>query len=185
MNASSMASASRVPVRRREKTSSRVFRTEGLTREILRQRIAYDPTTGEFSWADRTRHGDSVGHIHRGYVRISLGRLGAHYAHRLAWLYMTGELPRGFVDHADTDRTNNRWANLRLASSSQNACNSKLPRNSTTGHKGVSKYPGYYRAQIGVDGERIYLGVFATAEAAARAYAEAAKFFHGEFARAA
>ncbi len=34
------------------------------------------------------------------------------YAHRLAWLLMTGEEPRGHLHHVNGDRADNRWENL-------------------------------------------------------------------------
>ena len=36
-----------------------------------------------------------------------------HLLHRLAWLWMTGALPRWNVEHINGDRSDNRWANLR------------------------------------------------------------------------
>lgn len=92
------------------------------------------------------------------------------------------------VDHIDRNSLNNCRSNLRLASSSQNNQNKKMYKNNTTGFKGVrlasdSKKHQKFYACISVDGERIYLGRFATAEEAYAAYCKAAKELHGEFAR--
>lgn len=118
-----------------------------------------------------------------GYRKIEVdGR--AYLAHRLAWLYMTGEWPEGEVDHKDCDPANNEWGNLRLATRGQNAQNSSLRADNTSGVKGVSKHPQYDKwvARVGKDGKKHYLGVFPTkegAEAAAKAFRQA---LHGEFA---
>lgn len=90
------------------------------------------------------------------------------------------------VDHVDNDSLNNRRDNLRLATHAENMRNRKLPKNNTSGFKGVTKsnstlHP--WRASIKVNGETIDLGYFSTAEEASDAYVEASKKHHGEFAR--
>ena len=89
------------------------------------------------------------------------------------------------VDHWDGDGLNNRRSNLRPATLSQNQQNSIKPRSNTSGFKGVNfvKRSGRWQANITVDGKARYLGTFDTKEEAARTYDEAAKEFHGEFAR--
>jgi hypothetical protein len=86
------------------------------------------------------------------------------------------------VDHQDHDGLNNRRSNLRPATSAQNSRNAKLRRDSTTGFKGVTVDRGKSRSRITVDGSTISLGYYSEPEMAARAYDEAAKNLHGEFA---
>jgi hypothetical protein len=106
-------------------------------------------------------------------------------AHRLAWLFVHGEWPAGRLDHENGDTADNRIANLRPVTHSQNIANSRLRRDSTSGFKGVSFYTsaGKWGANINKDGRRHYLGLFNTPEEAHAAYCEAACELHGEFAR--
>lgn len=91
-------------------------------------------------------------------------------------------------DHKEPTATlDNRRSNLRVASSSQNSRNTRLGRRNTSGFKGVCFIPKYHKwqAAIRVNKRSMYLGQFNTAAAAAEAYAEAARFYYGEFARTA
>ena len=116
----------------------------------------------------------------RGYVVSSVRGGGMIYLHRL----LTGATSGVQVDHIDHDRLNNRRANLRLASAAQNNRNSAISRRNRTGFKGVSRKGGRgpFRAFIGDDGRRIFLGSFPDAASAARAYDQAAVAIYGDFA---
>lgn len=163
-----------------------------LTLDRLREVLHYSPETGAFTWrvtlSSRAPAGERAGTVNSywGYVLIRVDR-ARYFAHRLAWFYMTGGWPSSRIDHRDTDRANNAWANLRLATLSQNGGNSRRARNNTTGFKGVSfhKASGKFRACIRVDFRQKSLGYFTTAEDAHAAYCKAAKVVFGEFARAA
>lgn len=110
-----------------------------------------------------------------------------YMAHRLAWLYVTGTWPINHVDHINGNRSDNRFANLRAATSRENARNSRMRANNACGYKGVhyKKQLNKFVAQIHVDGRVYHLGVFGTAEEAHAAYCKAAREHFGEFARAA
>jgi hypothetical protein len=87
-------------------------------------------------------------------------------------------------DHKDRLNTlDNRRNNLRVTLN-QNQQNVGKYKNNTSGFKGVywSTRDKKWEAQIKVNGENIYLGLFPTAELAALAYDEAALPYHGEFA---
>lgn len=87
-------------------------------------------------------------------------------------------------DHINGDKLDNRRVNLRPATRSQNMWNSRKQVNNTSGAKGVTKHQGKWRADIGINGKRRYLGHFDSVKAAAAAYSIAAKELYGEFARA-
>lgn len=160
-----------------------------LSAETLRTLLNYDPETGIFTW--RSEHGNwrigqVAGYPDRNgtyrYRRIHLcGRI--YRAHRLAWLWMTGDWPPDGIDHRNLNPKDNRWANLRAADQSQNMANQK-PR-AACGFKGVKQNGRRWHARIRKDYRYISLGSFATAEEAYAAYREAATRLFGEFARVA
>jgi hypothetical protein len=88
------------------------------------------------------------------------------------------------VDHQNHDTYDNQKANLRLCTVSQNAANQRVRVSNTSGLKGVSwdKQSKKWKAQISVNGKVKYIGLYSTAEEAARAYDTAAIEHHGEFA---
>lgn len=157
-----------------------------ITAEKLKEVISYDPETGIFTWKHRKARGGLAGHLDsNGYLTIRVDWI-LYGAHRLAWLYMTGSWPSGDIDHKDGDSANNRWANLRDATVSQNMANSKLSRGNTSGVKGVhwDKDNRKWRARIKVKYKSIHLGEFDCPAAAHFAYLVEADKQFGEFARA-
>ena len=92
--------------------------------------------------------------------------------------------PGLLVDHVNGDRLDNRRINLRLATHSENAANSKdRPRRS--GYRGVypHKPTGRWIAQISIAGRVRHLGIYDDPVAAAQAYDQAARRQWGPFAR--
>lgn len=159
-----------------------IKKTHGLTLEMAKIAISYDPGSGCFA----RRNGSPAGHVtEAGYLRITIDRK-RHMAHRLAWLFTHGEWPDFDIDHADGDRLNNRASNLRRASRAQNTMNSKLRSDNPTMLKGARarKDRKTFAAVIRINGKQKTLGYFETPEAAHAAYVDAAKVHFGEFARA-
>jgi hypothetical protein len=89
------------------------------------------------------------------------------------------------IDHKDLNGLNNTRNNLRNSTHAQNKQNAGKYSNNTSGYKGVSwhKRIEKYTAQIVVNGKRINLGYFYDLKDAALAYDEAAKKYHGPFAK--
>lgn len=162
-----------------------------ITQEQLKELLSYDPETGVFVWlvstSNRVKAGDVAGTFKADSGYIFISALGHIYrAHRLAWLYMTGEWPPNQIDHINCVRDDNRWSNLREATNAQNQAN-KGPRcDNSTGFKGVrfDQDRQKFRARVKLNGKEYHLGRFGTAEEAHAAYVAASIELLGEFARA-
>lgn len=154
-----------------------------------RHHFHYEPETGEIVWRVPTRNGlsagDVAGYVASGYKRIALfGQ--CHKAHQIAWLIHYGTWPTASIDHINGDRVDNRIANLRVAGNSINSQNRANPsrNNRTGGYLGVcstSKGRKPFRAQIKVNGKKLHIGSFMTAEEAHEAYLKAKALMHPGF----
>lgn len=144
--------------------------------------LLYSPVTGEYTWrrkpARRIVVGSRAGYVGVGGYRLLKVTGYTFLEHRLAFLLMTGSLPTTEVDHINGVRSDNRWANLRLAEHFENhqnrghcaAANSKL---------GVRPTPaGSWMARIKHKGETHYLGTFSTPDGAHAAYLKAKAEMH-------
>lgn len=155
-----------------------------LTIERLEELLTYDPETGIFVF--RVERGQKPVGTVAGYFypngRCQIAIDGEDYFRaRLAWFWMTGEHPRREVDHKDGDPGNDRWVNLRLATTSQNHANRR--GYSASGFKGVYRDKKTWAANITINGKVRHLGNFKTPELAHAAYIKAATEHYGEFAR--
>lgn len=130
-----------------------------------------------FNWRVlELRKGLRYVHAHRGGLHI--------YMHRL----ILGAPKGRIVDHRNGDGLDNRRANLRLATHSQNHANrgpNARARGKSSRYKGVywNKARRKWAATIYVDGKSRHLGLHATEEAAAAAHDQAALAAWGEFAK--
>lgn len=144
--------------------------------------LNYDPQTGLFTHkvdGHKRKAGTVTGRLDtKGYVRIRL--LGYEFkAHRLAWLLTYGTWPAAEIDHINGCPSDNRIINLRDVPVAVNGWNrKKAMKNNKTGILGVCEMGGKFVAQIGVDGKRVRLGAYDTAEAAAEVYAAAKAILH-------
>lgn len=131
-----------------------------LTQEYLKSILEYNLETGKFIWLVKTSNRVKIGMYagtlrNNGYLKINInGQL--YYAHRLAWLYMTGKWPENHIDHKDGIKDNNKWENLREATYSQNNKN-----RAAYGKVDKNIYP--YRGRFAV---RVCLGTYNTKEEA-------------------
>ena len=146
-----------------------------LTQCRLKELLHYNPATGIFTWRMSNSNRVKAGSV-AGWVNFScycmIGVDGNHYnASRLAFLYMTGDLPELQVDHINHKREDDRWSNLREASNQENGRNKSLYSTNTTGVVGViwHKVKKKWKAQIMADGKVIHLGYFDSLDNAAAA----------------
>ena len=151
--------------------------------------INYDPATGIFTRRDspHPRYDGPCGTLRpTGDVVVWYqGKLVL--AHRLAWYLTHGHWPDGILDHIDGDPSNNRLANLRLATRAQNMQNSRPRIDKAVGLKGVSyrvsRGKFKWTARIKHAGKIRRLGSFDTVRQAHIAYCLEALECFGEFAR--
>lgn len=159
-----------------------------LTQERLKELLHYCPETGLFIWLCNTGAKNVEGTIagspnSHGHRQISIYHK-RHFAHRLAFLFMNGELPSEFVDHINGNPDDNRWTNLRAASATQNQRNSKLRSDSSSGLKGTHWHEKAkkWNAKIRLNKKTISLGSYESPLEAHTAYCVAAHKYFGEFA---
>lgn len=159
-----------------------------LDQRRLKELLNYDQETGVFTWAvsrRRIRIGSVTGYVClSGHVQIGVdGKL--YYAHRLAWLYMTGRWPANEIDHINGNRADNRFINLREATRAENMRNVAVSVNSKSGFLGVTWLASRkkWRAEICLNGKNKSLGYFQDLELAALVASEARVKYFGEFAR--
>ena len=163
-----------------------------ITHDYLQSIIHYDSTTGKFTLLKsraRRKKGMEPGTVRQdGYRAIMID--GKWYkAHRLAWLYVYGEWPKGVLDHKNRNKLDNRIENLREATVSLNNFNMPLRKDNKSGHRGiypVSRKKGSgYTTYIYKDGKKTSLGTFSTLEEAQAVRLKAANDQYGEFAQSA
>lgn len=157
-----------------------------LTQSELKEEVSYDPLTGVMAKLHprtgvRLKTSEEKKSI---YFTIRI-RGRCYKLHRLAFLYMTGEIPQE-VDHKDLNTRNNRWSNLRPATRAQNKANCHAYKNNTSGYKGViwDARAGCWRARIRKNGHWYQIGQFDDVVKAGKAYLRKAKRLYKEFARA-
>lgn len=168
-----------------------------LTQNLVRELLNYNPETGIFTWRYRDRKhfpsdrghnvwnakysGKEAGSVIYGYIQIKIFGY-EFFAHRLAYLYMTGSFlgPGMQIDHIDRNRSNNRFENLRVVSSTVNMQNTFNPyRNNKVKVRGVRQtLSKKFDARIRVNNKCQFLGTFSTAEEAHAAYLSAKKVYH-------
>jgi hypothetical protein len=158
------------------------IRTElALDHAYLKERLHYDPSTGVFTWLAHKElpktwniryAGTPAGSVNAnlsGYRKITISIRKTNYlASRLAWFYVTGSWPSAQLDHINHDSLDNRFANLREVSNTENSKNRSLEARNKSGATGVRyrKNVDRWDCHIGVAGRHVHGGRFKTFEEA-------------------
>ena len=152
--------------------------------------LDYCPDTGIFRWKIQIGKG-RVGNIAgtmvdaRGYCRIGFDG-GKWQSHRLAWFYVHGIDPESLsIDHINGNPSDNRINNLRLATATQNQCNSKTSVKNRSGAKGVcwNKASEHWEVRVTINRRRFHMGGFLEFKEAVAAAKSTRERIHKEFAR--
>lgn len=165
-----------------------------ITLEELQHLVQYNPETGIFSKAAGYSTRWSSGYVYKKanpgeYLKIKINGRQIK-AHRIAWFLVYGVWPSCDIDHINGDIHDNRIANLRDVTPSENPINRGDNKNNTSGVKGVhlehrKGRPPLWRAFISISNKRIYLGRSKSFAVAVAKRKVAEKKYFGEFARAA
>lgn len=151
--------------------------------ELLKSVVSYDAETGVFKWLKRMgpRKAGTVAGTLTGQNRITICiRRQNHSAHRLAWLYVYGDMPKGDIDHLNGDSSDNRICNLRDVPHGTNLENQRRPHIcNTSGKLGVClKADGRITASISIGGIQKHLGSFKSIAEAHDCYLKAKRELH-------
>jgi len=136
-----------------------------ITEDVLKSRLNYDKDTGIFTFiksAGSRKKGDIAGSLNvNGYINIKINKK-FYKAHRLAWLYVYGEMPNGDIDHLNHIRTDNRIENLRVVDKHTNMKNQKRNTKNKSGVAGVYWHnkQKLWHSYITLSYKRIHLGSF-------------------------
>lgn len=146
-----------------------------LTQSAVQAALVYDQHSGQFTRLSGPYKGNRAGwRMTDGYIALYLfGK--QHYAHRLAWFYVNGQMPEMCIDHINGDRSDNRISNLRSVDYQINGQNLRAAhRDNKTGLLGVSfnKKEQKFIGQLTTGGHPKWMQRFDTAEAASAAYLE-------------
>ena len=104
--------------------------------------FTYNPITGDLlnkvTRSSNAKAGDLAGGLDGKGYRFTFVEGKIYMVTSLIWLLQTGSYPaKGGVDHIDGNGLNNAWRNLRLATKSQQAWNTRIPKNNISGIKGI------------------------------------------------
>jgi len=144
-----------------------------ITQKRLKELFSYSEVTGLFTRINKTsrfKSGTVAGFLRKdGYVQIKVDYVN-YLAHRLAWIYVSGEIPAGEIDHVNHKRSDNAISNLRDVSRLENSKNLSASKNGS-GATGVRflQTRSKYVASISDAGRVVFLGHFDNHQDAAHA----------------
>lgn len=147
----------------------------------IKESLSYCADTGIAKWmvkrTGKAKEGSSAGYLRRdGYLEVKINNV-SFLLHRVIWALHYGVWHKGEIDHIDGNKTNNRIANLRAATKSENQRNAGLRFDNKSGCPGVCWYKqtGKWVANITLGNKRKHLGFFDKLEDAIAARKQADK----------
>ena len=161
--------------------------------EYLKSRLRVDVDAGRVFWIDATKHHSNLvgreagskrrsSHTDKFYWHVKLDSVAIKRSH-IVYLFSTGKWPTLQIDHANGNSLDDRIANLRQATATQNAWNHKRRKKSSPTPMGVRKVAsGRFQARIAVEKKKISIGTFDTSDQAAKAYQQKRKELFNEYA---
>lgn len=161
----------------------------------IKRKLRYDHVTGDLFWkqVEPIKHGDKTynasfagkvagttkkGKRKQGYREVHIkGKIVS--CHKLAWFLHYGEWPSKEIDHINHDRGDNRIANLRLVSRSEQNRSACRRKDNTSGVTGVYYYKrnGKWLATINYNKKTEYLGYHEDFNDAVKAREEAEELY--------
>lgn len=150
------------------KSNKKICEPLVLSHDYLHEIMRYDSATGNLYWKSKRKNQkatkDPIGYTDpKGYRYIKVD--GRRYAaHRIIWCMNHREWPNGLIDHRNQNPSDNRADNLRVASRSINAKNTKLREDNTSGVMGVCWHKNKKRwvVRINSNRKRVELGSYKT-----------------------
>ncbi len=137
-----------------------------MKQEIIKRIFHYSPDTGLFTRLVKQGQRGAIGSIAgsadtKGYTIIKIDGK-SHKAHRLAWLYVYGEMPDSHIDHINHNPSDNRISNLRSVTQAENNKNRPPQHDNKSGVSGViwRKQSKKWMARISVKNKRVHLGLY-------------------------
>lgn len=124
----------------------------------------------------------SIGHNHRMCLLTVNKKNIAFVESNVIWFLRNNTWPEKEIDHIDGNPLNNNINNMRLATRSENCCNTALRTDNKTGYKGIYPRYGKWSVQIWKDKKCHNLGVYNTLEEAVTIRTQGINKLHGDFA---
>ena len=157
-----------------------------VTRQFLHDHFEYKD--GDLFWkkplSNRVKVGQKAGTLKdNGYLVTRIdGNMMRN--HKIVYMLFNDEIPE-LIDHIDGNKLNNRIENLRLASKIENAQNSKLRSDNSTGVKGLRWHSqrNKWNVRLVINKKEKSFGLFEDFELAELVAFEAREKYHGQFAR--
>lgn len=117
------------------------------------------PSLRAFHIWDRRFARQTAGTLNYGYIQLRI-KGKTYKAHRVIFLWMTGNMPPHHVDHLNGLPGDNRWCNLAAATRAENMKNMKRKSNNNSGVTGVRwvKDSTAWSAFIWSGGRNVWLG---------------------------